>query len=127
MKIPKKNNKITSAVEVIIKAVAMCLTSKKVPVTLAGHHLAHNDGYMVLDTGIDAPSGYIRYMSKSIRENRMYISFYSTSALNKTENAEYLFPVKLPADCNEIYMYQGEENYKLTFLKDAKTGKWCKA
>ena len=128
MNIPAKNNTIVSAAKVALKAASLYLTSKKMSdVKLAGYYVTHNDRYMVFDTGADALCGQIRCISKSVRENKMFISFYSLPSIDKASRGEYIFPVNLPLECDEIYMYSGDEGYQLTLKKNKLHNIWVKA
>ncbi len=128
MKIKASGKKIKSAAEFVFKAISLYLTSKKMPdAEIVSYHITHNGRYLVINTGIDAPAGEIRCISKSVREDKMFISFYSKSALDKGTKEEYIFPVKLPENCNEIYLYKGKDNYQMSLYKDKDSGKWMRA
>ena len=127
MKIKKGGKKIKSAAEFVFRAISLYLTSKKMPdADIVSYHITHNGRYIVFDTGIDASAGEIRCISKIVREDKMFISFYSKSALDKSVKGEYIFPVKLPEKCNEIYLYRGKDNYQPVVYKDKYSGKWMR-
>ena len=127
MKIKQGSKIIKSAAEIVFRTVSLYLTSRKMPeADIAGYHLTHNGKYIVFDTGADSPAGEIRCVSRSVRDNKMFISFYSKSAFDKNMYAEYIFPVKLPEQCDEIYVYR-ENGYSLDLYKDKISGIWLRS
>lgn len=79
---------------------------------------------ITLDISLTNSSGYIGYMDTHEKDDRKYISFYSTFGVNNKLGSKNNFKIDLNLSCNKIYLDEGNGNYKLLLQKDENTNEW---
>ncbi len=79
---------------------------------------------MEIQSAVAGSMGCVRALGERDDGNRKYLTFYSTFGLNSTIGAHDEFQLTLSPACDEIYVYSGEDGYKLRLRKNKDTNEW---
>lgn len=91
---------------------------------LSDYKVSENGNIMTLKVGVASSMGYIRSFKEKQKDNKKYLTFYSTYGLNSKLSAKDEFQIVLGPAVDEIYFYRGEEGYVIVLNKNKETRVW---
>lgn len=108
----------------IIFAGILSTGGKRADIMLNAYSISEDGSVMTVKVGVASSMGYVRTMKVKQKNDNKYITFYSTYGLNSNFLANDEFEIELTPDCEEIYFYNGDGEYKLVLLKNKETNEW---
>lgn len=114
-----KNKKLllTYILFAIIIIILLLTGNKRNDIYLKKYEVIDNGNKISLNVGVTSSSGYIRKMKLKSKDNKYYLSFYSTFGINSKLGSKDNFIIEIDKNINEIYIYT-ESEYKKVLEKN---------
>jgi hypothetical protein len=107
---------------IIVIGLLVLSTGRKITgVMITDYSVSKVGNIITLKVGVVGSMGYIKTLKASEDGNKELITFYSTYGLNSNIGAKNEFQVKLKPSCDEIYIYSGNDEYKLKLQKNSES------
>lgn len=109
---------------IVIGLLVLSTGGKITSAMITDYSISEAGDVMTLKVGVASSMGYIRTLKASEDGNKKFITFYSTYGLNSSIGSKDEFQIKLNPSCDEIYLYSGNDEYKLRLQKNSETNEW---
>lgn len=98
-------------------------TNKRGDVFISDYTVSDDGSKLNIKVTVASSMGYVRTMKVREKDNQKYITFYSTFGLNSKIGAKNEFLIDIE-ECSEIYIYRGNNEYKLALKKNSESNIW---
>lgn len=115
------------ALLIVIASLILITGGRITSVMLNDYSVSEAGDSMTIKVGVASSMGYIRTLKAKQKEDKEYITFYSTYGLNSNLGAKNEFLIELQPDCDEICFYTGNGEYELQLFKNSATKEWERA